>query len=50
MLMGLGSLLGLWRLMTPKTILGKSCPPDLVNQMAGQGYVIIQAKQNTPTT
>jgi len=36
---GLGSLLGLWRLMTPKMLPG--LPDDLVMQMAGMGMVTI---------
>ena len=41
-LMGLGSLLGLWKLLTPKTILGGIADNDLAMKMAGQGYVAIQ--------
>lgn len=44
-LMGLGNVLGLWKLLTPHTILGKDCPEDLAMKMAGQGYVTIQAKE-----
>ena len=40
MLMGLGTILGLWRLMTPKML---GLPDDLVMQMAGSGLVTIQA-------
>lgn len=43
MLMGLGSLLGLWQLLTPYTVLGTDTPPELAMQMAGVGYVAIQA-------
>ena len=43
MLMGLGSILGLWRLMTPRSMLGADLPDDLVMQMAGMGMVAIQA-------
>jgi len=39
MLMGLGALLGLWKLMTPKMISG--LPDDLVQLMAGQGMITI---------
>jgi hypothetical protein len=42
-LMALGSLLGLWKLMTPRTILGATLPEDLVQKMAGVGYVTIMA-------
>lgn len=45
MLMGLGAILGLWKLMTPLTMLpAGSIPEDLIQQMAGQGYVAIQAE------
>ncbi len=44
-LMGLGNLLGLWNLLTPRTILGNSVPDDMINKMAGQGYLTIQAKE-----
>lgn len=42
-LMGLGSLLGLWDLLTPKTML-PGVPDEMANQMAGMGMVAIQAK------
>lgn len=42
-MMGLGAALGMWRLLTPNTILGKDAPADLVQQMAGAGYVFMQA-------
>lgn len=42
MLMGLGTLLGLWKLMTPRTILpAGSADEDLIMQMAGQGLVTV---------
>lgn len=41
-LMGLGALLGLWKLLTPYTVLGDDTPPELAMQMAGVGYVSIQ--------
>lgn len=44
MLMGLGSVLGLWKLLTPKSMLGDLIPKELQMQMAGQGMVAIQAK------
>lgn len=43
MLMGLGAILGLWQLLTPRTVLGPSIPDDLVMQMAQAGMVTIQA-------
>jgi hypothetical protein len=42
MLMGLGSLLGLWKLLTPKTMLPKGIPDTLVQEMAGRGLIVIQ--------
>lgn len=44
MLMGLGAVLGLWTLLTPKTVLGDSVPKDLEMQMAWQGFVAVQAQ------
>ncbi len=42
MLMGLGEILGIWKLMTPKTVF-KNFPEDMQMQMAGNGYVTILA-------
>jgi len=42
-LMGLGSLLGLWKLLTPKTMLGPMCDEVLAQQMAGAGMVAVQS-------
>ncbi len=39
MLMGLGSVLGLWRLITPKML---GLPDAMAMQMAGMGMVVIQ--------
>ena len=39
-LIGMGKLLGLWDLMTPKMILGPESN-DLIQQMAGLGYISI---------
>lgn len=44
MLMGLGSLLGLWRLLTPKSL---GLPDDLAMQMAGSGMISVQATPET---
>lgn len=44
-LMGLGKLLGLWELHTPRTVLGDEIPDDLVMKMAGAGLVTIKSKQ-----
>lgn len=45
-LMGLGSVLGVWKLLTPKTVLGDLIPKALQMQMAGQGYVSVQAAKS----
>jgi len=42
-LIGLGAALGAWKLLTPKTMLGGLCPPEMVQQMAGMGMVSMQA-------
>lgn len=42
-LMGLGSLLGLWKLLTPRTQLGPDLSDELVNRMAGMGFVAVRA-------
>jgi len=41
--MGLGYLLGLWNLLTPRSVLGAGCPDDIVQAAAGQGLITIQA-------
>lgn len=40
-LMGMGTLLGLWQLLTPKTVLGDNATPELVTQLVGSGMVTI---------
>lgn len=45
MLMGLGSVLGLWKLLTPRTVLGAACTDELAQSMAGAGYVTIQVEK-----
>lgn len=42
-LMGLGTVMGLWTLLTPRTVLGDSVTEDLAMKMAGMGYITIQA-------
>lgn len=42
MLMGLGSILGLWKLLTPRTVLGADIPEELAQQMAGSGLLSVQ--------
>ena len=44
MLMGLGTLLGLWKLLTPRTMLPAGMPEDLIMEMAGSGMVAIKAE------
>ena len=41
LLMALGSILGLWKLMTPRMLPG--IPEDMVQSMAGIGYITIQS-------
>lgn len=43
-LMGLGSVLGLWQLLTPKSVLGMDNRSDQGQQMAGMGMLTIVAK------
>jgi hypothetical protein len=50
MLMGLGTNLGLWKLLSPYTILGEDTPVALAMQAAGQGLLAIQAEQKEATT
>ena len=40
--MGLGTLLGVFKLITPKTI--KGLPDELMGQMAGMGFITVQHK------
>jgi hypothetical protein len=42
MLMGLGSLLGCWELLTPRNILGKLIDDEMVMKLAGVGMVTIK--------
>lgn len=43
MLMGLGSLLGLWKLMTPRSMFGDKMDDATAKHLAGSGLVVIQA-------
>ena len=43
-LMGLGSVLGLWELLTPERMFGKTFPKEMLDQMAGAGYITVQSK------
>lgn len=42
MLIGLGAELGLWKLLTPKTVLGDTLPDEMVMGLAGQGLITMQ--------
>lgn len=44
MMMGLGSLLGVWNLLTPESVL-PGLDPDLKQRMAEQGYITIQVRK-----
>ncbi len=48
MLMGLGSLLGLWELLTPLTVMPPGLAPAVVQQMAGAGMIAVCAQKATP--
>lgn len=43
-LMGLGSLLGIWTLITPRSIVGHMIPGEEVNLLARKGLVVIRAE------
>lgn len=43
--MGLGAILGLWKLMTPKSLLGSNISEEQCFEMAGRGMIVIQAKE-----
>lgn len=45
MLMGLGSLLGLWNLLTPTAIFGKHVDKEQAMKLAGLGMVAIQSER-----
>ena len=44
-LMGLGSLLGLWQLLTPRTLLGAAVTSEQALAMAGQGLLAVVARE-----
>lgn len=46
-LMGLGTALGLWKLLSPYTVLGPNTPPELAQMMAGQGLLSVMAQNGT---
>lgn len=43
-LMAVGTYLGLWKLLTPRTMFGRGLAQKLVNQMAGAGLVAVQSQ------
>jgi hypothetical protein len=43
-LIGLGSQLSLWKLLTPKTVLGTSVPFEIEESLAGQGLISLIAE------
>jgi len=43
--MGLGSLLGVFHLLSPKTVIGGNIPDDVAMSLAQAGYVTIRAKR-----
>lgn len=49
MMMGMGSLLGVWSLMTPSKMLGDSIPAEMKMQMAGMGMVTVKAHGSAAT-
>lgn len=42
--MGLAALTGIAEVLTPEAILGEDAPRDLVDQMAGMGFITMRAK------
>lgn len=50
MLMGLGTVLGLWKLLTPKTMFPAGIPDDLIQQMAEMGMVAVMSEKPARST
>lgn len=49
-LMGLGTLLGVWSLLSPYTVFGEQrMPQDLALKMAGSGFLSVQRKAEAPS-
>jgi hypothetical protein len=48
-LIGLGTQLGLWRLLSPRTMLGEEVPTLLETRLAEKGLVSVQATPNSAT-
>lgn len=42
-LIGLGTELELWKLLSPRTMLSRKVPAELEERLAGQGYISLQA-------
>lgn len=42
-LMGLGSLLGIWKLLTPRSVLGPDLSDEAATMIAGNGFITIQS-------
>lgn len=49
-LMGLGTLLGLWKLLTPKNVMGDTIDKEMCMKMAETGLVTIQAEKTNATS
>lgn len=43
---GLGAVLGLWKLVTPVTLFGDALEPHMVGNLAGQGYLGLRAERS----
>ncbi len=48
MFMGLGHLLGLWKLLTPMSMLGLKADDDAAQELLGMGMLSIQASKERP--
>jgi hypothetical protein len=48
--MGMGDLLGAWRMLTPQRVFGDSIDSSMAQMMAGQGYVTVREKENRCAT
>lgn len=46
MFMALGQILGLWKILSPYTMLGKDIPESMAMQLAGAGYITIKADRD----
>ena len=51
LLIGLGATLGIWKLLTPYTVMGDMCTPAMAKALAGMGMVCMQVvpAADTPT-